>query len=485
MTLAIPDVPDNVYHLLVKAANAVDTANDSIKRSASRLNGMQGDTNKAVNNVLTNSHGLTTDALGDIWTSSQVDFGVASGALSAYTSKNCMGGSPTPLRAALEANGAAIQNGVLAIERRRAFRRTATPQQLSFEDTVEDMMQSMYLERSLGIESILAALTPAVEGLILSIPGLSHTLLRAIVEWTMDIQEMESALSNIALALEVMLIGLNNLNNNGFSPGTCATGFVPGGPLPLFPTRAFLMQKSGDDNGGKGGITPDDLENYIESNTNADRETAAFIVMYAEDLGLNLDDIKALIDAGADPNEVLSLLESGKITSSNLNDITLLLNRGGGDVTQIADRLQGLNDNQLAILRNRAAQSPKMSADDLLQLADPELKYEPNPKHDVPRPGVGPQPVNGQLALNNSVSYKPTTLSRVGIDPDTGDIVVFDYTNDGTYHGHIETWQQLDQDQKNALYNDGFVDRSTGRIILRDAQGNIIGKGNRVPGWRR
>ncbi|HET8841542.1 MAG TPA: hypothetical protein VFN35_08750, partial [Ktedonobacteraceae bacterium] len=102
-----------------------------------------------------------------------------------------------------------------------------------------------------------------------------------------------------------------------------------------------------------------------------------------------------------------------------------------------------------------------------------------NPKHLQIRPGVGPEPVDGQGALDNSVSYKPTTNSRVGIDPTTGDIVVLDDTNDGTYHGHVETWQQLDQDQQNALKNNGFIDKR-GRIIIRDSLGNIIGYGKNV-----
>ncbi|HLG75132.1 MAG TPA: hypothetical protein VKX46_01885, partial [Ktedonobacteraceae bacterium] len=281
MAFTVPDVPDNVYTLLINAANAIDTTNGKLSTAVTNLNKVQTDTDKAVHEALDDSSGLATDALSDIWANSQTDFGEAQTILVAFTSKGYMGGgpnSPNPLRAAVEANKTAIQNGVLAMERRSAFRRRATPEELDLEDQVEGVMQSTYVERSLGGPrqlDLLPVMTPAIEQFIVSFPGIDRTLLAQIVQWTMEIQEMEDALSNVGLAVEVMLIALNSLNRSGFS-GTCATGFVPGQPLPLFPTRAFLMQKSGDDNGGKGGITPDDLENYIESNTNADRETAAF-----------------------------------------------------------------------------------------------------------------------------------------------------------------------------------------------------------------
>jgi filamentous hemagglutinin len=92
---------------------------------------------------------------------------------------------------------------------------------------------------------------------------------------------------------------------------------------------------------------------------------------------------------------------------------------------------------------------------------------------------VSPQPQNGQAALDNSVSYKPTTFSRVGIDPKTEEIAVLDDTNEGTYHGHVETWKDLDNNQRNALQNKGFID-TRGRVIRRDSEGNIIGYGRNV-----
>jgi len=55
----------------------------------------------------------------------------------------------------------------------------------------------------------------------------------------------------------------------------------------------------------------------------------------------------------------------------------------------------------------------------------------------VQRGNIGAAPTNGQQALEDSVSIKPTTSRRVSVDPSTGEFVVFDetYPGSGTYHG--------------------------------------------------
>lgn len=74
-------------------------------------------------------------------------------------------------------------------------------------------------------------------------------------------------------------------------------------------------------------------------------------------------------------------------------------------------------------------------------------------------------PENGQEALDNSVQVKPTSPRRIGVDPQTKEIVVFDRTGGDIYHGHVRPWGKLHQDMKNALIKSGKT----------DAKGNILG----------
>ena len=94
------------------------------------------------------------------------------------------------------------------------------------------------------------------------------------------------------------------------------------------------------------------------------------------------------------------------------------------------------------------------SAQVLVHNAGPCLIYEEAPKHHQNAgPGIGDAPTNGQAALSNSVQVKDTSPRRVGVDPNTGQIVVFDETHpgQGRYHGHVRTWDELTQDMKNAV----------------------------------
>ena len=92
------------------------------------------------------------------------------------------------------------------------------------------------------------------------------------------------------------------------------------------------------------------------------------------------------------------------------------------------------------------------------------LQYEGSPKHgQTTRGNIGAAPRNGQAALDNSVQVKATSPRRVGVDYETGEFVVFDRTLGNTYHGHVRTWDQLEQGMKNALKKSGMTD-ARGRI---------------------
>lgn len=438
--IALPNVPANTYQLLCDLANAIDTANGQFNQHAASLTDIAGKTSGAINEVVSTSKGQATDALASTWHYTQTDFDSAKSRLTTITGSSYMGGTPNPLWTALDEHKSTIQTGLTAMEN--------------------------------------------IHTLQVSCPVHPPTA-QQIQTWVDEVNAMTDSLGNINLVLETIAMAIRDYN--GGLTAVCATGFTPGMPIPAFTKNAFASQANATGSGGSGdgNITEEQLTNDIQD-AGGSEEASQFIPILAEEHGLSLDNIKALLDTGVKPDQIYQwLLEDTqyKITNQSLSDLTdnvkLLTSRGTGDATQVADWVRGLDDNQLEVMKNRAAQSPKMSADDLKQLVDPQLEYDPNPKHDVKRPGVGPQPSDGQRALDNSVSYKPTTTSRVGIDPNTGEIVVLDDTNNGKYHGHVETWQQLDQDQQNALANNGFID-SRGRIIIRDSQGNIIGYGRNV-----
>ncbi len=104
--------------------------------------------------------------------------------------------------------------------------------------------------------------------------------------------------------------------------------------------------------------------------------------------------------------------------------------------------------------------------------SDGDLKYEKSDKHGaVQRGNAAPAPTNGQQALEDSVSIKPTTSRRVSVDPTTGEYVVFDetYPGSGIYHGHVRPWSGpdgLDPAMQAALRRAGLV----------NGKGKILGK---------
>ena len=93
--------------------------------------------------------------------------------------------------------------------------------------------------------------------------------------------------------------------------------------------------------------------------------------------------------------------------------------------------------------------------------------YEASPKHGAEKAGnVSAAPRNGQAALDHSVQVKETSPRRVGVDYDTGELSVFDETHpgEGVFHGHVRTWDEMTDQQRNAFTRAGLTDRR-GRIL--------------------
>jgi RHS repeat-associated protein len=100
----------------------------------------------------------------------------------------------------------------------------------------------------------------------------------------------------------------------------------------------------------------------------------------------------------------------------------------------------------------------------------PELRWEPSPKHGPTQRGrAAPEPADPEGSLQRSVPLGPNTTRRVSADPANKEFSIFDETHPGTgiYHGHARSWDQLNQQQKNALIRGGLADRK-GRILVQE-----------------
>lgn len=64
--------------------------------------------------------------------------------------------------------------------------------------------------------------------------------------------------------------------------------------------------------------------------------------------------------------------------------------------------------------------------------------------------------------MDKSVSIGPNTTRRVGISD--GEIVVFDETTSGIFHGHVRSWNELSEQMKASLRKAGMVNKK-GKII--------------------
>ncbi len=277
--ITIPNVPPNTYELLSGVADAIDTANGNFNTHATKLGGISSDTNGAVNNVTSTSQGSGANALSDTWKNTQTDFSRAHDPLTGIVASNCMGGSPNPMRDVVDQNKSSIQAGLIAMENIQASQHSINPPSAQ-----------------------------QVEG------------------WIQDVNALIGSLGNVNLAMQMMILAIRNLNG-GFG-ASCATGFTPGFPPPTFPNNSFAMSNSGSSGGGSGKISIGDLEDNLKSQ-GVDPGTAESIALNAEISGLNLDDVQSLIDTGkVTPSELLSWLESGKLTEANLNDVTTLVNKG-------------------------------------------------------------------------------------------------------------------------------------------------------------
>lgn len=121
---------------------------------------------------------------------------------------------------------------------------------------------------------------------------------------------------------------------------------------------------------------------------------------------------------------------------------------------QVLDAFKQYND---AYRANGGAANPNGAMAAMLPGAG--LRYEPNPKHgSTARGNVSAEPTNPQQTLENSVQIKSSSTARVGVDPSTGEYVMFRETSPGVYHGYATTnFNDLPNEAKAALQDAGMV----------------------------
>jgi|GEM_PF-1823789 len=92
------------------------------------------------------------------------------------------------------------------------------------------------------------------------------------------------------------------------------------------------------------------------------------------------------------------------------------------------------------------------------------LEFNPSPKHGASArqtsKGIASRgPTDGQHALDASVQVRSTSPTRVGVDKSNGEIVIFNQTSEGVFHGHVRLFGELNNRMKSALIKSGMVDR--------------------------
>ena len=250
----LPNLPANTYQLLNTFADAIDTANIKLNAHASKLHDINSSTNNAVSEVTSTSKGQATDTLSTLWQSSQTDLNTAHSQLATLTTYpgglgpgNQSAGWSFSFRSVLEENRVAIQTGMLALENLQNQQRNGTA----------------------------------------TVP------MEQMAQWKQEVDTLNGSIMNLNMAVEGMAMAIRNLNN-GFS-ATCATGFTPGGPIPLFTNHAFASQIHGGASGSENGK---DAEKRIENVLGKGDESTALMVN--------------ALDAGVDLNVIANLLENNK-----------------------------------------------------------------------------------------------------------------------------------------------------------------------------
>jgi hypothetical protein len=293
----LPDLPSNAYQLLLDLSTAIDTTAKNFRTSSGKLNTTQSTTNTAIGGIVTNSKGVATDGLNNLWQYTKKDFTNASTPLDSVTASNALGGSPNQLQVVLDQHRSDFVNGIPAVAQLRNLVATSFASKPSVE---------------------------VVQGLV----NLSQALMQAM--------------GNVNMALWLMISAISN-TQSGMSY-VCATGLTPGQTPPLFTPHSFAMEG----NGGSGSNYADDMSKIEE--LTGDPAEAELLALMASERDISLDDIVTLLQNGVDSNQIYEWLGNKNV---NLDSVTTLINKGQANDVQINAWInRGVNIDAAASLVN-------------------------------------------------------------------------------------------------------------------------------------
>ncbi len=103
----------------------------------------------------------------------------------------------------------------------------------------------------------------------------------------------------------------------------------------------------------------------------------------------------------------------------------------------------------------------------------PVLRHEGVGYHGRQQSGKkSPSATNPQSALNQSHQISPNSPRRIGVDPVSGEIVVFHHTTGNVFHGHLRNWGNISPAMRNALIRNG-VFTPKGRPVIPNPTGGV------------
>ena len=88
----------------------------------------------------------------------------------------------------------------------------------------------------------------------------------------------------------------------------------------------------------------------------------------------------------------------------------------------------------------------------------PNLTYEDAPYHTNGNSVKSPRPIDGQAALDNSFPISSNSHRRIGVS--NGQFVVLPQTSPGVHHGYVVQWDELTNQMKSVLYQNGVVGKN-------------------------
>lgn len=322
--MPLPDIPPNAYQLLSNLCDAVDATNQTFMKARGQINTTTGEVKTAINDISNTSMGEATDALLTFWGDSQTDISHADAPLLQITGANALGGSPNALRAVLDQNKLIFQDGMDALQKILQLRLTwPNPPSMPTDQMLKD--------------------------------------------WINSVHALGNALGDFNLAMQLMIVAIRPIAWDFPQTSVCATGVIPGQPLPTFPTDAFSKQGQGtgsDDNSTK--QKEDQIRNLV-----GDNDLADLLIFYAEDYHVSLDSVIRLLEDGIPPGQIEAWMAQGL----NLDSIATVYeqwvkmadeNDWQVDPNQIIDQINtwiqsGVNLDEVAAFINDGVTDPRVA----------------------------------------------------------------------------------------------------------------------------